>query len=173
MTTKTDQKFKPHKNLEESKLVSHLVFPTWLAITIGTREGETVRGQKKVMILKQFYAALVLLLLLLRLSLVFVRVGVRASVRAKKGGIGSKSVGVPCAFVASRRTVQGPIYTSGQEPAQTGNGAILLIKSSQLGPIGFTLLSPIPRTQMSTYGLFTVTSQSKVVINWGYLVSYN
>ncbi len=105
-----------------------------------------MRGQKKVRILKEFYAALVLLLLL-RLSLLSVRVDVRASVRAKKGGIGSKSVGVPCAFVASRRTVKGPIYTGGQELAQTGNGAILLIKSSELGPISFTLLSPIPRTQ--------------------------
>jgi hypothetical protein len=48
---------------------------------------ETVRGQKKVMILKEFYAAVgvLLLLLLLRLSLLSVRVGVRASVRAKKG----------------------------------------------------------------------------------------
>jgi len=89
-----------------------------------------VRGQKKVMILKEVYAALVLLLLLLlRLSLLSVGVDVRASVWAKKWGIGSKSVSVPCAFVASRRTVKGPIYTRGQEPAQTGNGAILLIKS--------------------------------------------
>jgi hypothetical protein len=89
-----------------------------------------VRGQKKVMIRKEIYAALVLrLLLLLRLSLLSVGVGVRSNVRAKKGGRGSKSVCVPCAFVASRRTVKGPIYTRGQEPAQTGNGAILLIKS--------------------------------------------
>jgi hypothetical protein len=107
MTTKTDQKFQAPLNLEERKLVSHLVFPTWLAITIGTREGDCARtkeGNESQRIL----CSSCFLLLLLRLSLLSVRVGVRASVRAKKGGIGSKSGGMRCVFVASRRTVKRP-----------------------------------------------------------------